>query len=198
MKIDLNKTFSLTRGGLLDRENTWRAYFENTPDWKDTAIALTAPLLLASVLLSMVFSRMSGGFVSYGLGQGFLMALLIGLFMAILGVVLFAFVINLMAGVFDGKSDFSRAFAAVTFAMIPAWLAAIVGALIPGIGFVVAMAGGITGLVFLYQILPLALAIPEQKRVVHFVSSIVLGIALQMVIGFLFTGGSVSPQAVSG
>jgi hypothetical protein len=198
MKIDLNKTFSLTRGGLLDRENTWRAYFENTPDWKDTAIALTAPLLLASVLLSMVFSRMSGGFVSYGLGQGFLAALLIGLFMAIVGVVLFAFVINLLAGVFDGKSDFSRAFAAVTFAMIPAWLAAIVGALIPGIGFVVAMAGGITGLVFLYQILPLALAIPEQKRVVHFVSSIVLGIALQMVIGFLFTGGSVSPQAVSG
>ena len=190
MNFDLNKTISLTRGGLMDRENTWRAYFENTPDWKDTAVTLTAPLLLANVLLSIVFSRMSGGFVSYGIGHGFLVALLIGVLMAVVGVMLFALVINFMAGVFGGKSDFSRAFAAVTFAMIPSWLAAIVGALIPVIGFFVAMAGGIIGLVFLYQILPPALAIPEQKRAVHFVSSIILGIALQMIIGFLLIGGS--------
>ncbi len=192
MKIDLNKTISLTKGGLLDRENTWRGYFESTPDWKETAVSLTAPLILANVLLSVVFSRMSGGFVSYGIGHGFLVAVFISLVMAVIGVALFAFVINLMAGVFDGKSDFSRAFAAVTFAMIPAWLAGIVGALIPWVGVFVALAGGIVGLVFLYQILPLALAIPEQKRVMHFVSSIVLGIALEMMIGFLFVGGSVS------
>jgi len=192
MKVDLNKTISLTKGGLFNRETTWREYFENTPGWKDTAISLTAPLILANVVLSMVFSRMSGGFVSYGIGHGFLVALFISLFMAVVGVALFAFVINLMASVFDGKPDFSRAFAAVTFAMIPAWLAAIVGALIPWVGFFVALAGGITGLVFLYQILPLALAIPEQKRTMHFVSSIVLGIALEMMIGFLFIGGSLS------
>lgn len=192
MKIDLNKTISLTKGGLLDRENTWRAYFENTPDWKETAISLTAPLILANVVLSMVFSRISGGFVSYGIGHGFLAALFISLFMAVIGVAVFAFVINLMAGVFDGKSDFSRAFAAVTFAMIPAWLAGIVGALIPWVGGFVALAGGIAGLVFLYQILPSALAIPAQKRVVHFVSSIILGIALEMMVGFLFVGGSLS------
>lgn len=190
MNFDLNKTISLTRGGLMDRENTWRTYFENTPGWKDTAVILTAPLLLVSVLLNIVFSRMSGGFSSYGIGHGFLVALLIGLIMAVVGVMLFALVINQMAGVFDGKSDFSRAFAAVTFAMIPSWLAAIAGALIPVIGFFVAMAGGIIGLVFLYQILPLALSIPEQKRVVHFVASIVLGIALQMIIGFLFMGSN--------
>ncbi|MSQ98570.1 MAG: DUF1282 domain-containing protein [Xanthomonadales bacterium] len=192
MKIDLNKTISLTKGGLLDRENTWRAYFENTPDWKETAISLTAPLILANVVLSMVLSRMSGGFVSYGIGHGFLSALFISLFMAVIVLAVFAVVINLMAGVFDGKSDFSRAFAAVTFAMIPAWLAGIVGALIPWVGVFVALAGVITALVFLYQILPLALAIPEQKRVVHFVSSIILGIALEMMIGFLLVGDRLS------
>jgi zinc transporter ZupT len=77
--------------------------------------------------------------------------------------------------------------------MIPSWLAAIVGALIPVVGLFVAVAGGIIGLVFLYQLLPLALAIPEQKRAVHFVSSIVLGIALQMIIGFLFIGDVAIP-----
>ena len=112
--------------------------------------------------------------------------------MAVFGVALFAFIINLMAGVFDGKRDFARAFAAATFAMIPAWLAGIVGALIPGIGGLVALAGGIIGLVFLYQILPLALAIPGQKRALHFVTSIVLGIVLQMLVGFLLMGGDVS------
>jgi hypothetical protein len=193
MNFDLNKTISLTRGGLLDRENTWRTYFESSPDWKDTAVSLTAPLLLANVVLGIVFSRLSGGFFSYGPGQGFLGAMVIGLAMAIIGVILFTLVINQMAGVFGGKSDFSRAFAAVTFAMIPSWLAAIVGALIPVVGLFVAMAGGIIGLVFLYQILPLALAIPDQKRVAHFVSSIVLGIALQMIIGFLFIGDVAVP-----
>jgi hypothetical protein len=148
---------------LFDRDNTWRAYFENTPHWKETALGLTAPLLLTSVVLSMVFSRLSGGFVSYGPGHGFLVALIIGLIMAVFGVVMFALVIILMAGICDGKHDFSRAFAAVTFAMIPAWLAGIVGALIPWLGFFLALAGGIIGFVFLYQILPLALAIPEPK-----------------------------------
>jgi MFS family permease len=190
MKFDVNKTISLTRGALLDRHNTWRTYFENTPEWKDTALTLTGPLLLASVLLSMVFSRLSGGFVSYGLGHGILVALFISVFMAVLGVALFSFVINLLSGIFGGKRDFARAFAAVTFAMIPAWLAGIVGALIPGVGVLVALVGGIIGLVFLYQILPLALAIPEQKRALHFIASLVLGIVLQMIIGFLLLGGS--------
>ena len=193
MNFDLSKTISLIRGGLLDRENTWRAYFETSPDWKDTAVSLTAPLLLANIVLGIVFSRLSGGFFSYGHGQGFLGGLLIGLVMAIVGVILFTLVINLMAGVFGGKSDFSRAFAAVTFVMIPSWLAAIVGALIPVVGLFIAMAGGIIGLVFLYQILPLALAIPEQKRVAHFVSSIVLGIAVQMIIGMLFIADVPAP-----
>ena len=77
MNFDVNKTISLTRGGLFDRDNTWRTYFEKTPGWKDTALTLTGPLLLANVLLSMLFSRLSGGFVSYGFGHGFLVALFI-------------------------------------------------------------------------------------------------------------------------
>ncbi len=197
MNFDLNKTISLTKGGLLDRENTWRAYFENTPDWKETAIALTAPLLFTNVLLTLVFSRMAGGFVSFGYQQAFLPALLIGLFLAAVGVAVFALILNVLAGVFEGKPDISRAFAAITFAMIPGWLAGVVGALIPLIGFFVALAGGVLGLVFLYQILPLGLAIPQQKRAVHFVSAIVLGIIVQMMVRFLFMGNSMQ-QAVPG
>lgn len=186
MKFDLAKTLSLVRGGLTDHENTWRTYFENTPVWQETAIILTVPLLLANVLLSMVFSRLSGGFSYAPPGQGFLSALLMLLVLAVAGVAVSVFVFNYLAGVFAGKPDLSRAFAAVTFAMMPAWLAGIIGALIPGIGFLISLAGGIVALVFLYKIMPLALDVPQHKRVVHFIASIVLIIVVQMIIGTVF------------
>ena len=183
MQFNLNKTISLVRGGLTDHENTWKSYFENIPTWQETAINLTAPLLLANVVLSVVFSRLIGGFSFVLPGQGFASALLITLLMAIIGVAVAVFVFNYLAGVFAGKPDISRAFAAVTFALIPAWIAGIIGALIPFIGFFVVLAGGVIALVFLYKIMPLALAIPQQKRLAHFVASIILIIVVQMTIG---------------
>jgi hypothetical protein len=116
VKFDLAKTLSLVRGGLTDHENTWKTYLENTPAWQETAINLTVPLLLANVLLSAVFSRLSGGYSYAPPGQGFLSALLMLLVLAIAGVAVSVFVFNFLAGVFAGKPDLSRAFAAVTFA----------------------------------------------------------------------------------
>jgi len=185
VKIDLAKTFMLVRGGLISHERTWNAYFEQTPDWKETATVLAGPLLLANVLLSILFSRLSGGFSYYTLAHGLIVTIFIALVMAAAGLVVAALVFSWMAGVFAGKSDFSRAFAAVSLALIPAWIAGIIGSLIPGFGLVVSLAGGIMTLVFLYKIMPLALAVPQHKRVVHFISSIALIIALQMVIGYI-------------
>ena len=171
------------RGGLLDHENTWKTYLESNPDWKDTASLLTGPLLFANVILSMIFTSISGGFAYYAVGHGFFVGLLVGLIMAVIGVVVASLVVSFLAGKFGGKSDFSRAFAAVSLAMIPAWLAGIIAALIPGIGFFLALAGGIMSLVFLYKIIPLALDLPQSKRVAHLIASIVLIIIVQMFLG---------------
>ncbi len=196
MKTDPAKTLELIRGGLLDHENTWKTYLEGNPDWKDTASLLTGPLLLATVILSMIFASISGGFVYYAVGHGFFAGVLFGLIMAAIGVVVASLVISFLAGTFGGKSDFSRAFAAVSLAMIPAWVAGTVAALIPGIGFLLALAGGIMSLAFLYKIIPLALDLPQGKRVIHLITSIVLIFIVQMVLGFILGNGSPSSSSL--
>ena len=190
MKIDLTKTFELVRGGLLDHENTWKSYFDKTPDWKDTAVVLTAPLVLANVVLSIVFSRLLGGYAYNMPGHGIIVTLIIALIMAIAGVAVSALVFDRLAGIFGGKPDFSRAFAAISFAAMPAWIAGIIGSLIPGVGFLLSLAGLVATLIFLYKIMPLALGVPEDKRVVHFVASIALTVVVQILIGVLVGTGA--------
>jgi hypothetical protein len=199
MAFDFKKTLKLVQGGLLDHTATWNDYLAGNPDWKDTAVALTAPLLVANIVLSLIFSRIVGG-ISYGAGAwgghgNFFVALLMGLIMAAIGFLIAVAVFNFLAGVFQGKPSFSRAFAAVSLAAIPAWVGGIVASIIPSIGFLVALAGGITSLVFLYRIMPLALEVPDHKRPVHFIVSIVAIIVINAVIGFMF-GQSTARQGI--
>lgn len=195
MAFDIQKTLNLIKGGLLDHQNTWKQYLDENPGWQDTAIQLTGPLLIANVLLTLIFSRMVGGYVYFGYGQNFLAALVSGLVFAAIGFAVVVAVFSFLAGVFKGKSDFSRAFAAVSLAAIPSWVAGIVGALIPWIGWLIALAGGILSLVFLYKIIPLALGVPEDKRVVHFIASLVCVFIINIIVAAVLGAGSMGRGA---
>jgi len=198
MTFDFAKTLSLVKGGLIDHEATWKTYLGENPHWQQTAIVLTGPLILANVVLSVILARIIGSYSYYGYYGNFFAAIIGGLVMAALGFIIAVFVFNFLAGVFKGKSDFSRAFAAVSLAAIPAWIAGVVGALIPFIGFVIALAGGIMSLVFLYKIIPLALAVPDEKRTIHFISALVLVFILNFIVGSFMAVGSVGSNMRNG
>lgn len=183
MQFDFTKTLSLIKGGLLDHQNTWNSYLEENPGWQQTALQLTGPLLIANVLLSLIFSRLVGGYSMYGYQSGWFSGLIIGLVMGAIGFVIAVLVFNFLAGIFKGAPNFPRAFAAVSLAAIPAWLAGAISGLIPYLGFLLLLAGGILSLVFLYRIMPQALGVPEDKRVVHFVVSLVTIFVCNMIIG---------------
>ena len=183
MTFDFAKTLLLIKGGLLDHQATWNSYLEENRDWQYTATVLTGPIIIANVVLSTLLSRMTGGFAYMGYHGSLLANLFWGLVTAGLGVVITVFVFNFLAGTFKGNCNFSRAFAAVSLAAIPSWIAGILGALIPGIGFLVMLAGGILSLYFMYKIMPLALDVPDDKRLVHFISSIVAIIVLNIIVG---------------
>jgi len=191
MEFDYKQTLELLKGGLMDHRGTWTKYLDSKPSWQHTAIVLTGPMIITSVLLGLVFSRIMGGFVYYGYGMGFFPALLTGLVTAALGIVIAAFVLSLLAGVFAGKQSFSRAFAAISLAGIPGFLAGIVAALVPGVGALISLAGGIVSLVFLYKIIPLALDVPDNKRALHFVVSLVVIIITNMILSYALGFGNV-------
>ena len=66
MTFDFVKTLSLVKGGILDHQATWNTYLEENRDWLYTATVLTGPLLIANVVLSVLLSRMTGGFAYMG------------------------------------------------------------------------------------------------------------------------------------
>ncbi len=190
MSFDINKTLSLIKGGLLDHRTTWQSYLGENPGWIHTVVTLTAPLMVVNVLLSLVFSRIAGGYAYYALHSNFFMALVLSLIMATVGIAIAAFVFSFLAGTFKGKHNFDRAVAAISLAAIPAWVAGPIAALVPFIGFFVALAGGIMSLVFLYRIMPLALEVPDEKRTVHFITSLVAVVVLNAIVGsFMGFGG---------
>ncbi len=199
MKFDFTKTLALIKGGLLDHENTWKTYLEDCPGWQQTAVVLTGPLFIASILISLIFSRLTGGYAMYGYQGNWFMALIISLIMGVIGFAIVVLVFNFLAGTFKGTPDFSRAFAAVSLAVIPAWVAGAIAGLIPYLGGFIALAGGILSLVFLYRIIPLALNVPDDKRTVHFVVSLVIVIVINMIIGLMIgPGGAGSAYRNSG
>jgi len=198
MKFDFAKTLSLVKGGLTDHQATWRSYLEENPDWQQTATLLTGPLIAGSVLFSVIFSRTVGGFGYLGYHSNFFAAIFWGLVMAALGFIISVFAFNILAGVFKGNSNFPRAFAAVSLAAIPSWIASVLGALIPMIGFLIMLAGAITSLVFMYRIMPLALGVPENKRLVHFITSLVSILVINIVIGSIIGVGSINSTSQRG
>ncbi len=161
---------------------TWRI----VPVWQQTALVLTGPLFLINILLSLLFSRLVGGYAIYAYGGDWFNALITGVVDGCARLRDRRIGFNFLAGIFKGTANFSRAFAAVSLAVIPAWVAGAVAALIPYMGFLIALAGGILSLVFLYRIMPLALNVPDDKRMVHFVVSLVAVIVINMVIGLVF------------
>lgn len=197
MGFDFNRTLALVKGGLTNPSATWESYLAENPAWQQTLVNITGPLLLANVVLGLIFSRMVGTATPYGLGGSLLGAMVMLLILTAIGFAVAVFIFNFLAGVFGGKPDFNRCFAGMSLAAIPAWLAGIVGALLPWIGPLVSLAGGIVSLVFLYRVLPLAVAVPDNKRVLHFIVSLVAVLVVNMIVaGLLGVGyGGSGPSA---
>ena len=195
MKFDYQQTLKLIKGGLLDHTATWQTYLAGNPPWLSTAMVLTGPLVVGNIVLSLIFSRLTGGFYSYGYGSNFFVALIIGLVMAAIGLALGAYIFSFLAGTFGGQGSFDRAFAALSLTSIPAMVAGVIAALVPSVGLLIMLAGGVISLVFLYQILPLALEVPDEKRTLHFVVSLIALFVINMILATLLGGGMMTRGA---
>jgi hypothetical protein len=186
--LDFQKTLDLIKNGLLEPRTTWESYAGENRSWQDTALLLTAPLVLGSFVLAGVLSLIFGRHGAFGAGTG-LGGWLAGLIMAFVGIAVAAFVFSYLAGLFRGRHDFNRGLAAVSLAAIPGYLGNIVG-VVPFIGWLVSLALGIVSLVFLYKIIPIYLGVPQEKRVLHYVASLVSCFILMLILGTVLGAGN--------
>lgn len=183
------KTMELTTGGLTDPQATWESYLGENPGWQRTAMELTIPLAVAAIVVGWLLSLIFGSHFYYSYGRGAVLGLILGLIGAAISVTVLSFVINFFADKFGGESNFDRAFTGVSLAIIPGWVGTALGG-IPFLGMLLQLAGTIVGLVFLYKIIPLALNVPEDKRALHFIVSIIVVIVINVIIGMILGAGS--------
>jgi len=187
--FDIKKTIDLIRGGLLEPRATWQSYLGENRGWQETAVLLTLPMIVVAFVLAGILSWIFGSMYMFGGGGiGFW---IINMIMAAVTLAAAGFIFSYLAGVFKGRHDFNKGLAAVSLAAIPAYVGTVLGTL-PWIGWIISLALGIVSLVFLYQIIPSYLEVPDDKRVLHYVVSLVATFIVMMVLGALLGAGGMS------
>lgn len=97
-----------------------------------------------------------------------------------------AFIADKLAGMFSGSSSFLNAFKLVTYAAAPAYVAGILS-LIPMLGII----GGLISLYsiyVLYQGIGTMLGVPNEKKLMFFISFVVCGFVASLILGIVFGG----------
>lgn len=183
------KTVELVTGSLTRPRETWMAYLGENPTWQRTALELTIPLVVVAIIIGWLLALILGGFFTFGYGRGVVLALIFGLVSAAISVTVLSFLVSFLAGKFGGQENFDRAFAGVSLAMVPGWVGAALSG-IPFLGWLINLVAVIIGLVYLYKIIPLAVGVPEDKRALHFVATLVLAIVVQIIVGLILSAGA--------
>jgi len=169
---------------LRDPQDAAARFQARAAPWRQTAAEVTVPVNLLAVALSYILTFLIVGFV-----LGFFWSIA-ALLWAVATFFIAAFLFDYFAGAFGGVRSFDQSFAMLTLAGIPAALGSLLQ-VIPWIGWLLSLAASVYSLVLLYQFAPTFLKVPEDKRVVHFIVSLlacgVTYFIVAMLIGMLAT-----------
>ena len=147
------------------------------------AMILAALPAVAGLIGNLALSPMMGRMGAYSFTGSIVWAVLqYGL--ALVGIYVFARVVDALSPSFDGSPNQIQAFKAVVYGATASWVG---GALvfIPVIGWLIAIAGGLYSLYLFYLGLPKLMKVPETKALGFVVVSIVVAVVIQMVIGWI-------------
>jgi hypothetical protein len=159
-----------------------------------TPKSIYIPYALALAAIGpLAFLLGGGGFLR--LSSAFLLRTAIWQYVAsLVGVALFAFVIDWLAPRFGATKNYVQALKTTVYAATAAWVAGI-GALLGGLGTLLMLAGGIYSIYLVYTGLPHTMKAPAEKATAYTAVSIiacfVAGLVLSLVGGALgLTGGA--------
>jgi hypothetical protein len=179
--IDLKRTLSLISGGVFDSEQTWRNYLPEADNWQKTAFLLTGPLIIFAAVGAYIFGFLGSDFSFFGQVRPTIISTIMTMISSAIAAAVVAFVVSALAGAFGGKSDFALGLAATTFAFIPGYIGQAVTWL-PWVGGLLGLGLFIYALVLLWKVIPIYLAVPDGKRVGHYILSLVVTIVAMAIL----------------
>jgi sterol desaturase/sphingolipid hydroxylase (fatty acid hydroxylase superfamily) len=169
---------------IMTPKTEWTAIAAEEPNVGQIISGYVIPLALIPAIAAMLGYGLIGRGMASSFTWGIAMAI-IGFVVALGGVYLTAYVIDMLAPNFGSQKNFGRAMQLVAYSYTPAWVAGILN-IIPVLGVLVLVAS-IYGLYLMYLGFPHTMKTPDEKVVVYMVVSIVVLIVVYFVLTALLT-----------
>lgn len=163
------------------------------------AILAALPALAGFLKGTLIGTSFLGVTVRSSLGGG-LIRMILGYALSLAVVYIMAMVINALAPTFGGRKDLTQALKTVAFAWTAAWIAG-VGVIVPWLGVLIALAGGIYSIYLLYLGLPHTMQCPPARAGGYTAVSVIIALVLSWIVGMLLAGlfvGTLGGAAVTG
>ncbi|WP_449426655.1 Yip1 family protein [Rhodanobacter umsongensis] len=164
------------------------------------AILAALPAIAAFIKGSLIGSSAFGITVRMPIGYGIGEMLLRYILTLVLAYVV-ALVINALAPTFDGQKNTTQALKTVAYAWTAYWVAGM-AVIVPWLGWLVALLGGIYSIYLLYLGLPHTMKCPPHKAAAYtalsVIIAIVLGWIISIAIGSFFAAAALGGGAMSG
>lgn len=198
--MDFNKLIARVKAILMTPKTEWpviAAEPATVPDLYKNYIAILAliPAVVGFIKSSLIGYSAFGVTVRIPVGAG-LTAAILGYVLSLALVYVMALIIDALAPTFGAQKNPVQALKTVGYAYTASWIAN-VGLLLPWIGFLIALAGGIYAIYLLYLGLPQTMKAPQEKAVGYTVVSILAALVLGWIIS-LVVAGVVGTNAMMG
>jgi len=189
---------------LLHPGSVWPSIASETTDTSELYLKYILPLAAIGPIASFVGVSLLGyqvpflGALRVPVTAGLAMAV-VSYVLGLVGVYVFALVVDALAPRFGGTSDPARALRLVAYSFTPAWLAGVLFAL-PALG-VLALLAGLYGIYLLYRGLPIMMKSPADKSLPYTVVSVIGAIVIQVFISLTSSSiagfGSAGPASAA-
>ena len=144
------------------------------------------PAVFGFIKGSLIGYSLFGATVTTSIGAG-LTSMVLGYVLGLVMLYVVAMIVNALAPTFGGEKHQVQALKAVGYAWTAAWVAGI-AVILPWLGGLIALAGGIYSIYLLYLGLPHTMKCPPERATMYTVVTAILAIVMSLVLGAVLAG----------
>jgi len=199
--VDFNKLMARVKAILMTPKTEWpviAAEPATVPDLYKNYIAILAaiPAIAGFIKGSLIGYGMFGVSYRTPIGTG-ITAAIVSYVLSLVLVYVVGLIIDALAPSFGGEKNAVQALKAAAYSYTASWVASI-GVIVPGIGWLIALAGGIYGIYLLYLGLPATMKSPPEKAAGYTTVTIIIAIVLGWIVTIVVAGVAGTGAMMSG
>lgn len=180
----MTKILERVKGIILNPKATWQVIKDEPVEIKALYLNYIAPLALIPAIGYLIRMTLIGGrFPTGAIVQipflSVLVAAVVRYVLSLVGILIVAWIIKLLAPTFNSKADLDESLKLVAYSMTPVWLVGIF-AITPYLGFLSIL--GFYGVYLLALGLPSVLGTPEDKVVWYMIAIVIIQIVVSSVL----------------